>query len=252
MVVAYPPSREEIERAWAVMNDLPVAQPGELSFPWDTTSQPGDFVSAGIPLRTLGRGRHSIRFRERDDFTGPTSGYHFKQVLVNGGVVWEEDAAGGTNGWREVKVDLPSFDVGTVKPELAFRLFDKQGVSNFGLRWELADLKVEGFDIPARLDQPQNWTVKRRGAFEAGFGEGTKPPQHRFKVPFIVMTAGQASEFRLRHGEPASPERMAEWLRMCLQACRDGKCDGVATYCLEKEPNSRTFDLARKVFGEYR
>jgi hypothetical protein len=66
------------------------------------------------------------------------------------------------------------------------------------------------------------------------------------------MTAGQAVEFRLRHGDPASPERMAEWLRFCLQAWREGKCDGVVTYCLDKQPRSRTFDLARDLFGQYR
>jgi hypothetical protein len=71
-------------------------------------------------------------------------------------------------------------------------------------------------------------------------------------VPFIVMTAGQASEFKLRHGEPASPERIAEWLKFCLQAWQEDKCDGVVTYCLEKQHGSRTFDLARDLFGQYR
>jgi hypothetical protein len=71
-------------------------------------------------------------------------------------------------------------------------------------------------------------------------------------VPFIVMTAGDASEFRMRHGDPASPERIAEWLRFCLQAWREGKCDGVVTYCLDKQPRSRVFDLARDLFGQYR
>jgi hypothetical protein len=66
------------------------------------------------------------------------------------------------------------------------------------------------------------------------------------------MTAGQAAEFRLRHGDPASPERMAEWLKFCLQAWREGKCDGVVTYALDKQPGSRVFDLARDLFGQYR
>ena len=69
---------------------------------------------------------------------------------------------------------------------------------------------------------------------------------------FIVMTAGSADEFRLRHGDPASPERIADWLRMSLQAWRDGQCDGVVTYCLDKRPESRVFPLAQKLFGEFR
>ena len=176
-------------------------------------------------------------------------------MLLNGAVVWEEDAAGGTNGWKEVEVKVPIVPIlesGATNAELSFRLFDKRGVSNFGLRWELAGLTAEGLEIPAALEQRQMWTVKRQGAFEAGYGKQSDSPHGSFKIPFIVMTAGQAGEFKLRHGEPASPERMAEWLRMSLQAWREGKCDGVCTYCLEKEPNSRTFELARKAFTDFR
>ena len=72
-----------------------------------------------------------------------------------------------------------------------------------------------------------------------------------FHIPFMLMTAATTSEFRLRHGDPASAERMAEWLGMCLQAWRDGQCDGVVTYCLEKQPQSEVFPLARKLFREY-
>jgi len=94
--------------------------------------------------------------------------------------------------------------------------------------------------------------VSQRGAFESGFGDGIKPAAHRFHVPFIVMTAGDAAEFRLRHGDPASPERMAEWLKFSLAAWREGKCDGVVTYCLDKQPGSQVFDLARDLFNQYR
>ena len=197
-------------------------------------------------------GRQRLRFRERDDFTGATAGYHFKQLLVNGTVVWEEDVAGGSNAWREVTVDVTAAARGRTNLTIAFRLLDKKGVSNFGVRWQVKDLRAEGLRLAGGLDQPQQWQVSQRGAFEAGFGDRIKPPERRFHVPFIVMTAGDASEFRLRHGDPASPERIAEWLRFCLQAWREGKCDGVVTYCLDKQPRSRIFDLARDLFGQYR
>ena len=53
------------------------------------------------------------------------------------------------------------------------------------------------------------------------------------------------------HGDAAAPERIAEWLRMSLQAWKDGKCDGVVTYCLDKRPQSRTFPLAQKLLHEF-
>ena len=252
VVVAYPQGRDDIEQARAILDDAATVIPGELSFPWDTPSQPGDFVRASQSAKVLADGPQRLRFRERADFTGNTSGYHFTQLLVNDAVVWEADVAGGSNAWREVTVDVTAAARGRTNLTIAFCLLDKKGVGNFGVRWQVKDLQADGMQLAAALDQPRQWRVSQCGAFEAGFGDRLKPPAHRFHVPFIVMTAGQASEFKLRHGDPASPERIAEWLRFCLQAWQEGKCDGVVTYCLEKEPGSRTFDLSRDLFNQYR
>ena len=73
----------------------------------------------------------------------------------------------------------------------------------------------------------------------------------RFPIPFIVMTAGVEYEFRIRYGDPATPERIARWLRMCLEAWRDGLCDGVVTYCIDKDPASKTFPLAKGLYREF-
>ena len=252
VVVAYPQGREEIDNAWAILNDDAVVLPGEMSFPSGTRSQPGDFVQASQTAKALPGKAQRLSFRERDDYTGPTAGYHFKQLLVNGAVLWEEDVAGGSNAWRQVTVDVPAAAGASAEPTLAFRLMDKQGVGNFNVRWQVKDLRADGLTLAAGLDRPQLWQVSQRGAFEAGFGDRLTLAQHRFHIPFMVMTAGQAIEFRLRHGDPASPERMADWLRFCLQAWHEGKCDGVVTYCLDKQPGSRVFDLARDLFGESR
>jgi len=125
-------------------------------------------------------------------------------------------------------------------------------VSNFGVRWRLSDLRAEGLELAANLGEPQRWRVGQRGPFDAGFGSAIQKGQRRFHIPFIVMTAGSAGEFRQRHGEPASPERIAQWLRMSLQAWREDQCDGVVTYCLDKRSQSETFPLAQKLFREFR
>lgn len=252
VVVAYPQDREDIDQAWAILNDAATVISGELSYPWSSPSQAGDFIRASQSATVLPGVIKQLRFRERDDFTGKTAGYHFKQLLINGAVAWEEDVAGGSNAWREVTVDVADAARGRTNLTVTFCLLDKKGVSNFGVRWQMKDLQMEGLKLAAGLDQPEQWKVSQRGAFEAGFGDRIKPPQHRFHVPFIVMTAGDASEFRLRHGDPASPERIAQWLRFCLVAWREGKCDGVVTYCLDKRAGSRAFDLTRDLFGQYR
>ena len=65
------------------------------------------------------------------------------------------------------------------------------------------------------------------------------------------MTAGNESDYRVRHGEPATPERVAGLLSVSLQAWRDGECDGVVTYCLDKGPKRTAFPFVRKAFHEY-
>jgi hypothetical protein len=251
VVVAYPQDREEIDAAWAVLNDAAAAVQSELSCAWDTPSRAGDFVSATVSARVQSAGRYVLRFREQDDFTGPTSGYHFKQLLVDNEVVWEEDVAGGQTGWQEREVELTKFVAGKTAVTVSFRLFDKQGVSNFGVRWRLRELRPEGVQLAATLGEPSKWRVQRQGVLEAGFGGALNQGAGRFHIPFIVMTAGQAGEFRLRHGDPASPERIVEWLRTCLIARREGRCDGVVTYCLDKDPQSLTFPRVQRLFKEF-
>lgn len=109
-----------------------------------------------------------------------------------------------------------------------------------------------GTKLTVDLAKPGKWKVDRQGTFEAGFGSEVKMGRRRFHIPFVSMTAGAEGEFRQRQGDPATPERIAEWLRMSLQAYKDGTCDGLVTYCLEKRPQSRTLALAQKLLGEFK
>jgi hypothetical protein len=251
VVAAYPPSAAEIERAWNIFNDISIAEPCELTFPHYTPSHEGDFVMVTQSATASGN-RQSLRFLEQDDFAGPTAGYHFKQLLINNSVVWEEDVAGGTNGWREINVDVTEHVRGASNVNLAFRLLDKKGVGNFGIRWRLKDLRAEGLKLSANLDTPAQWKLDQRGAFETGFGEALQKRASRFHIPLFVMTAAQPIEFKLRHGEPASPERISQWLKMCLDEMQKQKCEGVVTYCLDKAANSPTFPLVQKLFRDVR
>jgi hypothetical protein len=252
VVAAYPQGRDEIEHAWAILNDAALAQPGELNFPNYVKSEPGEFVMISQTARVLTGTHYKLRFRERDDFTGPTSGYHFKQVLLDDMVVWEQDVAGGTNDWQTVELDVKGQATSKKSVTVAFRILDKKGVGNFGVRWRIDDLQGEGLEFADNLDTPAAWYVAQRGAFEAGFGKANLSSRRSFHVPFIVMTAAQPIEFKLRHGEPASPDRIAQWLRVCLEAMRSGKCDGVVTYCLDKGASSPEFPLVRDLFREFK
>ncbi len=249
VVAAYPNDRDEITAAWEILNDVRTANAGELSYPWSTPSRTGDFIQAAQTAVVQTAARAKVRFREKDDFRGPTAGYHFKQLLVDDAVVWEQDVAGGDPAWQNVEVDVTDAVRGKENVTLAFRLFDKKGVSNFGVRWQLRDLRAEGLRVAADFREPKKWTVRSRGAFQSGFDANSQEGKRRFHVPFIVMTSGERGEFKMRHGEPASPERIAEWVRMSLRAWREGQCDGVVMYCLEKSRRSAVFDAVRKEYN---
>ncbi len=148
-------------------------------------------------------------------------------------------------------MDVTQHIRGKSNATLAFRLLDEKGVSNFGVQWRVANLRAENLKVAADLSEPQKWKVGRQGAFETGFGVSPKVGQRRFHIPFISMTAADAGEFGMRHGNPATPERIARQLHLSLLAWRDGKCDGVVTYCLDKSPKSPSYPLVRKLFQEY-
>jgi hypothetical protein len=251
VVVAYLQDREEIDRTWAILNDAARPATSEISYPWNVPSRAGNYGMAEQSAKVLTAKRYEVRFLERDDFTGETAGYHYKQLLLDGTVVWEEDVAGGSPTWQKVAVDVTRHVHGKTQVTLAFRLFDKLGVSNFGVRWRVGELRTENLQLAADVSEPQEWKASRKGAFETGFGSKGKTGQRRFHIPFISMTAGDESEFRLRHGNPVTPERIAQQLRISLQAWRDGKCDGVVTYCLDKRPESKTFPPVQRLFHQF-
>jgi hypothetical protein len=252
VVVAYPQDRQEIDNAWAILNDVTTISPGQFECPEDTRSAAGDFAAASVLAKVGAADRAVVRFHELSDYSGPTAGYHFRQLLADDQVVWERDVSGGKPGWHEVVVDLSQYIRGKTQIRLTFRLFDKKGVGNFGVRWRLNDLETTGLNVSADFREPWRWQASRRGTLSCGFGKLLQPGKLQFHIPYVVMTAADTEEFRHRHGDPASPQRMAEWLQMCLQAQRDGKCDGVVTYCLDKIARNRLFPLAAGLFHSYR
>ena len=132
-----------------------------------------------------------------------------------------------------------------------FDWWTRKAVYNFGVHWRVAELRAENLQPADDLSHPEKWQVSRQGAFQSGFGPPVKIAERRFHIPFISMTAANETDFRMRHGDPATPERIAGLLRVSLQAWRDGKCDGVVTYGLYKhQPQSPVFRALQKVFHE--
>lgn len=252
VVVAYPTSREELARAGRVLRDeIPVPPRCVMKYPWDTPSAPGDGLRVSREVRVDPEAQiHRLTVRQRDLFTAGTEGYHFKQVLVDGEVVWEEDVAGGDLEWQEVHVDLARA-VRKQTVTLSLACTDKKGVSNFGVEVEWSDLRLEGFQ-EAGLDvgREEDWRTDVQGKWEVTW-QAKAGGTGRFSLPYIVMPAGTANDLRKRlPGSQGTPEELAAHLRMVLEAMKVGECDGVVTYCLPKATGNEHFEAARQVYEE--
>ena len=169
VVVAYPRDRREIDAAEAVLRGAATI-PGQLVCPWSTRSAAGDFAAATIAATVLPGKRQMVRFHKRDDYRGPTAGYHFKQLLVDDAVAWEADVAGGEVDGREVAVDVGPYVRGKAVVRLTFRLLEKKGVGNFGVRWDLGDSRTEGLRPAADLNEPQKWRRAAKASWRPASG----------------------------------------------------------------------------------
>lgn len=253
VVVAYPQDLEEIAAARQMLEGRATVTPGQIRFPNVTHSKANDFARIEQEAAVT-EGAAKIRFEDFDDFPGSTAGYHFKQLLIDGEVAWEADVQGGPNLWTPVEVDVSRFVQGRAKVTIAFQLLERKGVANFPVRWRVRGLEVEGLKLEHDLGAPEAWkVVSNNSAFECGYGDAIKPTgPARFHLPYVVMTAAQPVEFKLRHGEPASAERIGTWLDMCLDAARAKDCDGVVTYALDLKGSAPEYGVVKGIFARDR
>jgi len=271
VVAAYPHGRDEIARARQILSDSYVEAGHSLfSFPAFTPSRPGDCAEISQTAKVLpGIGRYVLRFEEYDNYTGPTAGYHFKQLLIGDQVVWESDVAGGGKGWHKVECDVSRFVRGKREVRLSFRGIDKKGVSQFGVEMGFRELGAEGLELgTSNFGVQEGWHVYVRGRWRVSF-HPERGGLRRFNIPLVVMTAGSMWEYLIRHRMTRAEAReavremtdadrkrlageIADQFEMALDAMDDGLCDGVVIYCLDKKPGSPAYAAIREVLKRRR
>ncbi|MDN4593411.1 hypothetical protein [Polycladomyces subterraneus] len=90
------------------------------------------------------------------------AGYHYKQVLIDTQVVWEQDVATDSDGtWKEVTLDLTPYLKGKRVATLTFRLYDKRNVSNFWINVGFDQIRPVGFTLEdPDFEKGYGWTVR--------------------------------------------------------------------------------------------
>ena len=249
VVAAYPRDREMIERALPFLHDdYAIASHGVITYPWDAPSTAGEGGFLTQTARVTDAANASLTVSYRDDFAGPTEGYHFMQVRVGDEVAWEEDVAGADEGVAEI--DLSELVAGREQVTIALGVFDRQGVGNFGVTAAFPEVAATGLELRP-MDDEDAWQADARGQFSA---VATPPLEGhgQFHLPLIVMPSGQRGEFEKRNQADATSERIAAKVAMVLELVREGKVAGMVTYCLDKSPGNPDFDAVKQVIGEYR
>lgn len=125
---------------------------GRLSFSINmfTGTSAGDHAEAKQEVRVDPRAaKKELTFSHRDPF-GPWAlkDYQFKQLLVDGQVVWESDiSADAGYTWAKTTVDLTAALAGKQKATIAFRLFHKNGVGHWPTDVSIDDVRARGLTL---------------------------------------------------------------------------------------------------------
>ncbi|RAV13608.1 fibronectin type III domain-containing protein [Paenibacillus contaminans] len=93
----------------------------------------GTTTTSGSNSFTTGSNKtYTLTFAHRDNRTGGLAGYHYKQLLIDGTVVWEKDVtADAANTWLTESIDVTSYLSGKSSVDVKLRLYEKKAVSNY-------------------------------------------------------------------------------------------------------------------------
>jgi len=128
------------------------------TFPGNTVSRPGEFVTVTVSLAIPQNGVADLSFRFSDSFVGRTAGFHFAEVLLGETILFERDVAGGAVDPQFVRLDLRKTLPQGGRATLAFRFVDRRAVSNFPVVVRFIDPVLKTADGAKRLLPPTRIT----------------------------------------------------------------------------------------------
>jgi hypothetical protein len=115
-----------------------------------THTKKGDYVEASQQVKLDPTAHtYSISFWQEDDRKHKNAKhYHIKQFLVNDQVVWHKDVRkDGKKKRYQVSLDLTPYLKGKSRARIAFRLYEKSGVSNYEVRVNFGGMQSRGFHV---------------------------------------------------------------------------------------------------------
>jgi hypothetical protein len=131
---------------------------------------------------------YHITFRQEDFYGRHRTGlaHHIKQFLVDGHVVWQKDvASGASNKPMKVSFDLTKYLQGKSNATIAFRLYEKKGVSDRKILVQFAKIQAQGFTVKnADFTSRTGWKLSSTGHELHGTLKSHECDPHRLKHMF--------------------------------------------------------------------
>ncbi|MFC5403102.1 hypothetical protein [Cohnella soli] len=139
-----------------------------ISYPGNTPGAAGIWAELSQTVTVTDGASTSVTFKVKDDYTGGTSGYIFKQLLVDGIVAWQEDVAGQNGNWETVTVNLSPYMTGKTTANIQLRLKNVQAVTWFNVVSSWDDVAAKGFKVVnPYFDGDYGWTKTQSTASTA-------------------------------------------------------------------------------------
>ncbi|MBB5790660.1 hypothetical protein [Jiangella mangrovi] len=168
----------------------------------------GAFASASqVVAVDPAAGTKTLSFRHHDPDEGGLTGYQFKQVLVNGEVVWNQDIVGDARDtWIDATVDLTDALAGLTEATVTFRLYHQTGIGWWPHDLRIDDVTGSGLTVVnGGFETPSDWTMNRSGPNMQPYIDVYHPD--RPTRVFNEISAGYARY----QGLPFAPVRGGDW-----------------------------------------
>jgi hypothetical protein len=250
VVAAYPKSRLQVGNALCYLNDQPHGASAIVDFPRSKPSQPGDKGTVIADLRVVDPANAGVSFYWDDGNHGDTRGYHQAVVRVDGRTIWQTDTAeiAGDGGDRVIDLSLSRYVRRGQSARIEIGIVEQRGVSKYPLTARFDDIRVTGFDTPTEMASERLWTRRATGAFTVDLFPASRETA-RFKIPMILMPAGEAEQHEKRYPESGTARNIGRKVEMSLNLVRTHRVEGVVTYCLPKTPGDPIFNAVRQEYG---
>lgn len=192
---------------------------GRLSFSINmfTGTNAGDYAEAKQEVRVDPRTvKKELTFFHRDPF-GPWAlkDYQFKQLLVDGQVVWEADISADTGyTWAKTTVDLTAALAGKQKATIAFRLFHKNGVGHWPTDVSIDDVRARGLTVRnGDFENSGAWTTHETNDGFRTFVDQYRPDRQARIVDEIGKVYADLRGVR-HHKVEAPADARARWKKL--------------------------------------